>query len=259
MSAEEEESPKDLWKLRIHFVSFVFIGEMAWAVYGFREGDFGKVIRHFIRLTFITLVFHFGLKLRAAVGRLPDKELETFLVDKIFKGSCQTYFSILFLTFRTTKCMFEKGSVSECYDTSFCSTMISIYLLVWWGMKLVQGSVRSEWRKDLNLSIEKIARMRGISLRQGAAGFLTVATGVCGIFLFSMMSADDMDETTITVVGLTGLAAAVGVVISEISSSLKAQRKRFELSESGQVDERAAEIEEPVEEVSGEEFNCVKH
>ena len=66
-----------------------------------------------------------------------------------------------------------------------------------------------------------------------------------------------MDSMTTTVVGYTGLAAAVGVVISEMYSSSKAQRRRIELSESGQIGDRATELEEPVEEVSGEEFNCV--
>ena len=104
----------------------------------------------------------------------------------------------------------------------------------------------------MNLSIEKIARMRDISVRRGLAGFLTLLTGVCGIFLFSMMSADDMDETMITAVGFTGVAASVGVFISEIYSSLKAQRTRIELSESGQVGEGGTENEEPVEKVSGD-------
>ncbi|GMI09881.1 hypothetical protein TrVE_jg13446 [Triparma verrucosa] len=245
-------SPKDMRKLRLHFMSFAFISEMALAVYVFRQGNFGRVIQHFARFAAQMLLLHFGLKLRAAVGRLPDKDVETFLVDMLFKGGLQTLFSILFLIFRTTKCMFEKGLEAEiCSDTSFCSTVISIYLLLWWSTKLVQGSVRSEWRKDLNLSMEKIARMRDISLRRGVAGFLTLVTGVCAIFLFSMMSADELDETTITVVGLTGFVASVGVVVSEIFSILKAQRRRMiELSESGQIVEQATELEEPVEECS---------
>ncbi|GMH62352.1 hypothetical protein TrST_g13759 [Triparma strigata] len=220
-------SPKDIWKLRLHFASFAFIGEMAWAVHGFREGDFGNVITRFALLAAETLCFHFILKLRAAVGRLPDEDLDLFLVDTLFKSMLQTLFSILFLTFRTTKCMFEEGNAAVCNDTSLCSTMISLYLLGWWLTKLVQGSVRSEWRNELNLSVEKIARMRDISLRRGLAGFLTLAVGVCGIFLFSMMSADRMDYTTITVVGLTGLAATVGIFISEMYTSFKAQRRRF--------------------------------
>ncbi|GMH47155.1 hypothetical protein TrVE_jg3053 [Triparma verrucosa] len=251
-------SPKDMWKLRLHFMSFAFIGEMSWAVFGFREGNFGLVILHVIRLAAQTLLFHFGLKIRATVGRLPDKELETFLVDTLFKGGLQTLLSILFLTFRTTKCMFEKGSLARCSNISTCSTTISVYLLLWWLTKLVQGSVRSEWRKDLNLSIEKIARMRNISLRRGATGFLTLVTGVCGIFLFSMMSADELDETTISVVSFTGLAASFGAAVSEAYTSLKAQDRLARESENGQMDERASEIEEPVEEVSGDEFHYVK-
>ena len=73
-----------------------------------------------------------------------------------------------------------------------------------------------------------------------------------------MMSADEMDWTTISAVSLTGLAASSGVAVSEIYSSLKAQSRRSGLSESGQIVEQATELEEPVEEVSGdvEEFNC---
>ncbi|GMH90124.1 hypothetical protein TrVE_jg3457 [Triparma verrucosa] len=257
-----KRSPKDMRKLRLHFICFAFIGEIGWAVYGLRIGyKVGWIILHFARLAAETLGFHFALKLRAAMGRLPDKELNTFLVDTLFKGGLQTLFSILFLTFRTTKCLFEKGSFEECSNTSFCSTTISVYLLAWWCTKLVQGSVRREWRNELNLSVEKIARMRDISLLRGVAGFLTGVTGVCAIFLFSMMSADDMDFTTITVVGFTGVTASFGVFVSESYSSLKAQRRRIELSESDrELVERATEIEEPVEEVSGdvEEYNGVK-
>ena len=65
-----------------------------------------------------------------------------------------------------------------------------------------------------------------------------------------MMSADDTDDTTISVIGLTGLVASLGAVISEIYSSLKAQERRMELTESGEVEERVTEPEEPVEEVS---------
>ena len=145
-SQPRRRSPKDMWKLRLHFTSFASISEMAYAVKNVREGYFGQVVLHFVRLAAQTLAFHFALKLRAAVGRLPDKDLQTFLVDTLFKGGFPTGFSILFLTFRTTKCMFEEGSVAECSNASWCSTMISLYLILWWGMKLVQGSVRSEVR-----------------------------------------------------------------------------------------------------------------
>ena len=109
----------------------------------------------------------------------------------------------------------------------------------------------------MNLSMENIARMSNISLRQGAVGFLTLVTGICGIFLFSSMSADEINEKTITVVGLIGLGASFGIVVSEIYSSLKAQKTRFELTEG--LAQRRRILQEPVEEVSEEELSfCVK-
>ena len=126
-------------------------------------------------------------------------------------------------------------------------------------MQLIQESVRSEWRKDLNLSLEKIATLEGMSFRRGVQGFLMLVTGVCGIFLFSMMSAKRMDETTINnVVGYIGGASIFLSTISEVYSSLKAQSRRSGLPESGQIVERATELEEPVEEVRVKELNCVK-
>ncbi|GMI05655.1 hypothetical protein TrLO_g9234 [Triparma laevis f. longispina] len=101
--------------------------------------------------------------------------------------------------------------------------MISSYLLSWFSTKLVQGSVRSEWRTELILSIEKIARMRDISLLRGAQGFLTLVTGVCAVFLFSTMSAEHMDEMTITVVGISGYVASFGVVILEVQRRISTE------------------------------------
>ena len=116
-------------------------------------------------------------------------------------------------------------------------------------MQLVQESVRSEWRKDLNLSIEKIATLEGMPFRYGVQGFLMLVTGVCGIFLFSMMSAKRMDETAIYVVGYTGLAAISLSAMSEVYSSLKAQKQRLLDVESGEVRDSAPEEDKLVEEV----------
>jgi hypothetical protein len=145
--------------------------------------------------------------------------------------------------------VFENGSLEECKDTATCSTTISIYLLAWWVIELVQESVRREWRKDLNLNLEKIATLQGMGFRRGAQSFLMLVTGVCGIFLFSMMSANRMNKTTINVAGLIGLAAIFLSTISEIYSSLKAQKKRLLDVESGEVRVSAPEEDKLVEEV----------
>ena len=75
----------------------------------FRENDITWVCINFASAVMFTVLFHFALKLRAAIGRLPNKDLDTFLVDTLFKGGLKTLFSILFLLFRTTKCAFEEG------------------------------------------------------------------------------------------------------------------------------------------------------
>ncbi|GMI17303.1 hypothetical protein TrLO_g675 [Triparma laevis f. longispina] len=111
-------SPKDLWKLRLHFTSFAYISETALGVQAFRVGDIKWVGLHFAAAVIFTVMFHCALKLRANVGRLPDEDLEAFLIDKLFKGGLRTLFSILFLLFRTTKCVFKKGDLTECSNTS---------------------------------------------------------------------------------------------------------------------------------------------
>ena len=186
----------------------------------------------------LVVLFHYGLRLRAAIGRLPPKDLDNFLVNTLFKGGLQTLLTLLFLTFRSTKCMFERGKVNKCTKDSLCSMFISVFFLFWWLTQLVQASVKSEWRKDLNLSIQMVARMRGISMRRAVQGLLSLATGVCGIFLFSMMSAPQTSDVKalVNLVGMFGVVASLGVVLSEIFSSLKAQRRQVVLSESAESD-----------------------
>mmetsp|Transcript_9626 Transcript_9626/g.17488 ORF Transcript_9626/g.17488 Transcript_9626/m.17488 type:complete len:986 (+) Transcript_9626:120-3077(+) len=246
----KRRSSKDMWKLTIHAMSFGYVTEAAMMALKFRSGAFIQVIVHFFRCFLWRFCYNCLIKLREVVARLPDEDLETFLADIIFKGGYQILFSILFLTFRTTQCMFEKNGEAECRDISWCSTCISIFILILWVTKIVQKSVKSEWQKELNLSIEQIARMRGISMRVIAQGALTLLTGVCGIFLFSMMSADEMNKTTIVVAGFTGIGSSAGVFISELYSNLKAQRRMINLSESGEVVEQVTMNEEPVEELS---------
>jgi len=246
-------SQKEMWKLRLHFASFAFIGELCFVVYHYsRKKDeyIWYILYHIARLIIEMVLFHILLKLRAAIGRLPDEDLQTFLVNALYRGGIQTLSSILFLTFNLVKCMLEEN-LEDCSATSQSSTWISVYLLFWYITTLVQGSVRSERRGELSLSIEKIARMRDISLRHGVEGALSFVAGVCGIFLFAMMSAEKKDETTMIVlpVGVTGAISAVGVVVSVsfAHSTLKVQAQRSNETKIGQ---RETAIEEPVEECS---------
>ena len=52
---------------------------------------------------------HRRLKLRASVGRLPDSDLQEFLVETLFKGGFVLGGSALFVLFRSLKCIIEDG------------------------------------------------------------------------------------------------------------------------------------------------------
>ncbi|GMH56867.1 hypothetical protein TrST_g14080 [Triparma strigata] len=134
-----------------------------------------------------------------------------------------------------------------------------MFLICFWALKVIQTSVRKEWQKDLNLSVEKIATMTEISSRRALAGVLTIVTGVCAMFLFSMTEVDsDVDSALLSrlkyicsITGFLGIFASIVIVISKIISSLKAQRRISE-SGSGVLGQRESASEEIlVEECSG--------
>ncbi|GMH76044.1 hypothetical protein TL16_g06953 [Triparma laevis f. inornata] len=214
-----------LWKFFVVFFSFCVFSEIAWGVRESRRGQALEVASHLLRIAAQLFLFSAALKLRATVGKLNDEDTETFLVDVIFKGGIQTLFSVLFLTFRTTKCIFEKGGLEQCKTTAACTTFISLYLMMWWGVKAVQGSIEKKWRHNFILSIEKIATMEGISFRRKLQGFMTLLSCICGIFLFSMVTAEDisMDQfsTAVTIVGFTGVFTSFVSFANEIYSRLK--------------------------------------
>lgn len=80
-------SQKYMMKLRIHFVSVVYPTLAANAVTDLRSGNTVGLAIQFVLAAALTVLFHFGLKLRAAAGRLPDKDLDFFLINTIFKST----------------------------------------------------------------------------------------------------------------------------------------------------------------------------
>lgn len=66
-------SPKDMWRLRFHFMSFAWISEAGIIVFYIRGEDSINAMIHVVFVAAYSLLFHWGLKLRATVGRLPEK------------------------------------------------------------------------------------------------------------------------------------------------------------------------------------------
>ena len=98
-------------------------------------------------------------------------------------------------------------------------------LIINWFLKLVQGSIKSEWRRELSISMEKIARMK-ISWRQAAEGLLLAVMAGCGAFLFALMSAKEPDKVLVKALGLMGVAAGVACAVSEIYTVTKERNMR---------------------------------
>ena len=89
-----------------------------------------------------------------------------YLVETMFKGGFKTLMSVLFVLFRSAKCVIETaGYLEVCNNSTLCASFITVYLLLSWGMNLMQGSIKSEYLRDKAITIENIAQMK-ISWRQ---------------------------------------------------------------------------------------------
>ena len=98
-----------MYLLRAHFISFAWISEMSYVCYELARRQCASALTHLGRGLLETLIFHYGLKLRSSIGRLPDEDLNDFLIDALFKSGLATITSCLFVLFRATKCMVEQG------------------------------------------------------------------------------------------------------------------------------------------------------
>ena len=88
-----------------------------------REDEIQSQILYVLGAIFIeSIVFHYGLKLRASIGRLPDEDLSEFLIETLFKGGLKTGASVLFVLSRATKCAIEQ-STDKCFSNIRCAAV----------------------------------------------------------------------------------------------------------------------------------------
>ena len=76
------------------------------------DGELSKVALHIALAATWTVLFHYGLRLRASIGHrlvgLKGKDLDKFLVETLTKQNMAIVSIMLFLGFRTMKCVVEK-------------------------------------------------------------------------------------------------------------------------------------------------------
>ena len=201
----------------------------------------------------LTGLFFCALKIRAAIGRLPDEDLSDFLTEILFKGGFKMLCSVLFVLFRCLKCEIEFGVGQEgrthCMNNSYSALFVSIYLVLFWLLRIVQGSIKKEWRKDLSLSTKKIAKMQ-MSVRRAAEGAMLIVMIGCGAFLFALINAKEPDKGVISLVGLIGGLAGGACVISEIITVTMEQKKRSTVSHTESSIQRHLSPEAPIDRCS---------
>ena len=88
--------------MRLHFSSFALFNEGLAVLY--KWDDKNEALYHLAIIFLEAALFHFALKLRASIGRLPDKDLSEFLIEALLKGGFKTMASVLFVIFRSVKC-----------------------------------------------------------------------------------------------------------------------------------------------------------
>ena len=172
--------------LTLHFLSFSIVGQGSWFIYEIKKGEMGGAMTHVARALLEVFFFRVGLKIRRGIGQLPPNQLHDFLVNTLFKGGITTTASVLFITFRGTKCVFERN-LEECTNTALCSSFISLFIILNWWLQLVRCSVPKELRREIVLSIERLVHMDVNFMQLIQLASLAVC-GACGIWLFAMMN-----------------------------------------------------------------------
>ena len=106
--------------MKVHFLSFCVVSECAFLSLKSKKGEYIKVAGHALRLGLQVLIFKYSLKLRDGFARLPDKDLSNFLVETLFKDGFRLLAPILFVLFRSIKCVLESG-LSACTKNALCA------------------------------------------------------------------------------------------------------------------------------------------
>ena len=104
-----KQDSASLWFLRAHFFIFVWMSEGAYIIMEFPYSKYNSAI-HFGRAVTETVIFAYGIHLRSEVARLPNKDLNEFLVDTLFKGALKVCLLVQFVLSRNMKCVVERGS-----------------------------------------------------------------------------------------------------------------------------------------------------
>ncbi|GMI08727.1 hypothetical protein TrVE_jg9308 [Triparma verrucosa] len=207
------QDKKTISSLVIHFVSFSIVGQGSWLVYELRNGEVGFAFSHVLRAVLEVLFFRVGLKIRRDIGQLPPDQLHKFLVDALYRGGISTIASVLFITFRATKCIFEHN-LEKCTNTATCSSFISLFIILKWWITLVRFSLPSNLLQEVVHPVSHLVTLN-VKFMESVQLVCLSITGGCGIYLFAMMDSLKTTADTVLSVGTIGCACIATAVVLE--------------------------------------------
>ncbi|GMH77653.1 hypothetical protein TL16_g07484 [Triparma laevis f. inornata] len=240
------KDPKFLWWMRFHFFTFCWVGEGAMFIDSLKNKDsetlsvWSVYLKYPLRVVGETLGFHLALKIRSQLHRFSSYDLNTFLINTILYGGLQTAASVVFVTFRVTKCVLEvsnsdtnndiSAEIERCKGAASATSWIGVFLLMWWAHSIIRASVISEFSDRVNITIKHLATLK-IGWRRRVQGCLMILCGVCATFLFSLTdklptsSEGEKRKMLVETLGYIGVGSAFVSLFSEWSTVKKAVRK----------------------------------
>ncbi|GMI03001.1 hypothetical protein TrLO_g8871 [Triparma laevis f. longispina] len=224
-----EEGRKYKCFLILHFLLFGWVNEFLLAYHSKLSQPnhvSSETILHIVVFLCWPFVLYLALMIRSSIADLEPVELDEFLTVRMFRSNFAVVSPIFFVNFRSIKCVLEEGSPSQCSSTSYCALFLSFYLDFWLVLTLVTGSIKKSFRSRLQVSVEKVSKMK-VTTRQSLVGTALAITFACGAFLYTLMSSEVSDQQeTIKRVGVLGAGCILFAVTSEVIKAVQAQKMR---------------------------------
>jgi hypothetical protein len=210
--------------LFLHMFTFVGVSFAASSIgYYFRLGEVWRGIERLI----LTAVVSAGLTklilvLRSYISKLPPPELSSYLINTVLSSCLKLLGPLLFLAFRSVRCVVEEQSIEACVVPSTAQSWLSAYFIMFNLVLFVTSALPASDRHlvDNRWSISKIV-LFDLSTAQKIELCLAAITAMCSLALFSVVlsppgSWEASRNPLIYYVGIGGAITVTGILASEI-------------------------------------------
>ena len=221
--------PRHRRKLNLHFIACFVLSPLLAAIGLFVSEWYTSTVITLIRIPFNFLGFKMGLKLREYVGKLPDIELERYLIDVIMKKGSTLLLTSSFFMFEIVSCQLEEDDPGLCENTSSAAVYLSIFLIGISIIQVVRWALPEAVRPRYN-----IAQLLTLDLdrKEFAQVILCCVAGTCGLFLLSSLGVAEPKSEINQRVGLLGCFLGGAILAMEILTIKKIHDRARTMSQS---------------------------